>query len=362
MKPLNTTTSGSKDNLTICTVSFHNASLLDLNMSLTRELNQAVNYHWIVVDNGDDFSETGPHGSMLLKGDPCGNPGKLRGSYHHAQSLNKALGQVATRFLLVLDPDFFILRKNWIEDVLAHISGNGIGLWGAPYYPHATWKRRYVPAAYCMLIDLERIPRQRLDFTPELDEYHALFACSTWVLVNIRMGNIPPGFASMNREILQSISGDILRNRLFAVPLSKLFPKRFYINTNVSRDTGFKIQNNFGNLKYGVETLKPSFVNDLYSPKKNVLLGLFARMYALLVPETLSIYPKRRDYATPARFVDFDLPDLKGQFGWEEYFWKEKPFAMHIKSGTRKFEDVGYARLKEILRSFAGESDITPSR
>ncbi len=351
-------TSGSKNSLTICTVSFHNASLLNLNMSLTRELNQAENYQWIVVDNGGDFPETDPHGSRLLKGDPCSNQGELRGSYHHAQSLNKALAHVATRFVLVIDPDFFILRKNWIQDVLAHISRYGIGLWGAPYYPHATWKRRYVPAAYCMLIDLERIPKQKVDFTPELDEYHALFACSTWTLMRVLMGHIPPALGTTNRKALQDIAGVLLRNRLAAVPLSKLFPKLFYVNTNISRDTGFKIQHEFGNREYSMETIKSSYVNDLYSPKKNLLLELSARMYALLVPETLSIYPKRRDYATLARFADFDLPDLRGEFGWEEYFWQDQPFAMHIKSGTRKFEDVGYARLKDILLQLTSKLEM----
>ena len=338
------------DDLTICMVSYRSASLLDLNLKLTRKLNPAASYSCIVVDNDDDFPSDEPRAFQLLKGDPCTNQGKLRGSYHHAQSLNKALEHVQTRFVLVLDPDFFFLRENWIQDVLTYVSRRGLSLWGAPYYPNANWKKRYIPAAYCMLIDLERIAKEKLDFTPELDEYHTLFGYSTSKLIGIRMGRIPQEVAHVERSILHDIAGVVLRNRLIAVPLSKLFPKRFYLNTGVSRDTGFKIQKMFfGDDLKTVEILKPSYTNDLFTQKDSFLKNLFARVYYLLVPENLSIYPKRRDYVTSANFKDSGLFDVRGEFGWEEYFWNDLPFAMHIKSGTRKFEEVGYDTLKKAL-------------
>lgn len=338
------------DELTICTVSYHSASLLDLNLSLTRELNPAANYRWIVVDNDNDFQVDEPHPFQLLKGDPCSNQGRVRGSYHHAQSLNKALEHVATRFVLVLDPDFFIIRENWIQDVLAHLASKDISLWGAPYYPHASWKRRYVPAAYCMLIDLEKIEKDKLDFTPELDEYLALFESSTMDLLGILFGRIPAQLGHMKQSILQDVTRVVLRNRFIAAPLSAWFPKRFYPNTNVSRDTGFKIQNEYGaSREHIVETLKPSYRSDLFTKKKSFWMNLFAQGYYWLVPENLSIYPKRRDYSMLMSFKDFGLFDVRSEFGWEEYFWSDKPFAMHIKSGTKRFEDIGYNALKEIL-------------
>ncbi len=338
------------DGLTICTVSYHSASLLDLNLTLTRELNPAANYRWIVVDNDDDFQVDEPHQFHLLKGDPCSNHGRVRGSYHHAQSLNKALEHVATRFVLILDPDFFIICENWIQDLLAHISSKNVSLWGAPYYPHASWKRRYVPAAYCMLIDLEKIEKDKLDFTPELDEYLALFESSTMDLFGIFIGRTPAHLGHVKRSILQDIAWVVLRNRFIAAPLAALFPKRFYPNTNVSRDTGFKIQKEYGSSQaYIVETIKPSYRSDLFTKKKSFWMNLFAQGYYWLVPEIFSIYPKRRDYSTLMSFKDFGLFDVRGKFGWEEYFWKDKPFAIHIKSGTKKFEDIGYVTLRDIL-------------
>jgi hypothetical protein len=350
--------------LTICTVSYQSASLLDLNLTLTRELNPASNIRWLVVDNNNDFTKNDAHEFQLITGDPCINQGKLRGSYHHAQALNKALGYVDTRYVLVIDPDFFIFQENWVNDVLAHMERHNLSFWGAPYYPDLTWKRRYFPTVSCMLIDLEKVKKEELDFTPELDEYHALFALSTITLLGMLMGRTPLHVKDVKRSILVDIARVVLRNRLIASPLSRMFPKRIYPNTDVSRDTGFKIQNSFDRNKMtSVETLKPSYENDLFTKKDSLFMNIFARMYALFVPENLSIYPKQRGYATPARFVDFGLFDLRGQFGWEEFFWQEMPFAMHIKGGTRKFEEVGYEKLKSILFQLAGKpSMITAKR
>lgn len=345
--------------LTICTVSYRSASLLDLNLSLTRELNPAANFHWLIMDNNNDFHGRAPADAQpvqLFQGDACVNQGKLRGSYHHAQALNKALQFVSTRYLMVIDPDFFIFRRNWVNEVLAHMSANDLSFWGAPYYPDLTWKRRYFPTVSCMVIDLEKTGRQHLDFTPELDEYLTLYGYPTPALLGILMGRIPAELRPMNGRTLKNIAGVVLRIRWAAEPLSRAFPKRFHPNVDVSRDTGFKIQDRFSREgKRRVETLLPAFENDLFTPKNSLFLDLAARLYYLLVPEKLSIYPKRRSYTASSRFKEHGLFDARGEFGWEEYLWQERPFAMHIKSGTRKFEEVGYDRLRQILFQLAGK-------
>ncbi|MBK9779887.1 MAG: hypothetical protein IPP55_07540 [Anaerolineales bacterium] len=347
------------DQLTICSVSYRSASLLDLNLSLTRDLNPTANFHWLLVDNNNDFLDRKPQDAQtvqLLTGDSCHNRGHFRGSYHHALALNKALGVVSTRYLLVIDPDFFIFRKNWIKDVLNYMAKKELSFWGAPYYPDLAWKRRYFPTVSCMLIDLERVFKKDLDFTPELDEFQLLSKKSTPALTRILIGIIPEEVQHLNRRSLADMAWVILRNRWVAEPLSERFPKRFYPNVNVSRDTGFKIQNSFGrNQKYRLETLIPAYVNDLFTKKSSNFMNIAARMYALSIPEDVSIYPKKRNYSTHLHFRDVGFFDVRGQFGWEEFFWQGEPFAMHIKGGTRKFEDIGYDKLKEILLELAGK-------
>ncbi|MBL8103122.1 MAG: hypothetical protein JNM02_11360, partial [Anaerolineales bacterium] len=96
------------------------------------------------------------------------------------------------------------------------------------------------------------------------------------------------------------------------------------------------------------------------TPKNAFFLNFFARMYQILVPENLSLYPKRRSYTTQAKFRDHGLFDMRGEFGWEEYFWKERPFAMHMKGGTRKYEDIGYEKLQNILSQLVSTSTQIP--
>ena len=343
--------------LTICTVSYRSASLLDLNLTLTSELNPAANFHWLIVDNNTDFQGRTTFGEQkvqVIQGDPCINQGLLKGSYHHAQALNKALSLVSTRYLLVIDPDFFIFQKDWVNAVLTHMSDNNLSFWGAPYYPNLTWKRRYFPTVSCMLIDLEKAAQEKLDFTPELDEFQFLKASPTLSLLGIIMGIIPRQVSHVDRTILMDIVISMLRSRFVAAPLSALFPKRFYTDTNMSRDTGFKIQNSFGKDRtVRVELLVPAYVNDLFTKKASFLMNASAWLYSLLVPEDLSIYPKRSSYSTSTSFKDVGLFDVRGQYGWEEFFWKGKPFAIHIKGGSRKFEDVGYDKLQGILHQLA---------
>lgn len=173
-----------------------------------------------------------------------------------------------------------------------------------------------------MIIDLAKVSKSKLDFTPELDEYHVLFNYPTGKLMAILMGKIPNEVAHVDHSVLSEIIWVILRNRWIAEPLSNRFPKRFYPNVNVSRDTGFKIQNVYGTGRSNdkIEMLKPSYVNDLFTKKDVFFMNLFAWMYYMLVPENFSIYPKQCGYSTPARFKDFGLYDVRGQLGWEEYF------------------------------------------
>jgi hypothetical protein len=345
------------DQLTICSVSFRSDELLKLNIEITRNLNNGTDFRWLIVDNNHDFegNELLDQNIQIIEGDPAINQGKLRGSYHHAQALNKALNYVSTRYLLIIDPDFFIVHKNWIAEVLQYVSKNNLSFWGAPWYPSLRWKRRYFPTVSCLLIDLKKVSKDWLDFTPELDDYHQLNSYSTYRLLMILAGMIPGEIRQIKRSTMVNIARVILRNRLIATPLSKLFPNRFYTNNDISRDTGFQIQNTFGNHKnHLVETLKPSFENPFFTQTLSWQMRVFTKLYRWLVPEIFSVYPKRADYTTQAGFKDFGLYDVK-ELGWEEYFWQEKPFGIHLKSGTRKFEEIGYARLQEILFQIVGD-------
>src|SRR6185436_16756142 len=93
----------------------------------------------------------------------------MHASANHAAGLNKALDHVATRYVLFLDPDFFLVREKWITDAVAHMQTRRLSFFGAPYHPDRYYEYRYFPSILCMLVDLEQVPRSRLNFAPEVD-------------------------------------------------------------------------------------------------------------------------------------------------------------------------------------------------
>ncbi len=91
-----------------------------------------------------------------------------KGSYHHALALNKACksGKLTSRFVLFLDPDFFIVPS--LEDCINYMLSNDLAFFGAPYMLEAGKKRiQGFPVAFCMFIDTSKVPITQLDFTPE---------------------------------------------------------------------------------------------------------------------------------------------------------------------------------------------------
>src|SRR4051812_26891820 len=100
-------------------VEYENEMLVAQNMRIVRNLNPAMQpkIHFLIVNNSDslildstvrDMSPEIVAGvDRVTKGD--------RGSFHHAAALAKALKLVKTRFVLIMDPDFFVLVRDWIN-------------------------------------------------------------------------------------------------------------------------------------------------------------------------------------------------------------------------------------------------------
>src|SRR5262249_25270046 len=95
-------------------------------ISLIESLNPRAPWRLLVVDNASSATP------RLTVDDPRCRvipgveidttlPENFRGSYHHAAALNLALRQVKTRYAVVLDPDLFVVYRDWIAEVLQHI-------------------------------------------------------------------------------------------------------------------------------------------------------------------------------------------------------------------------------------------------
>lgn len=89
-------------------------------------------------------------------------------SYRHAARLNQLvrLENLHTRFVCILDPDFYLITKP--EEVIDEMIQYNLGFHGAPYFPVTGRKKIYdVPAAFCLFIDQAHYNIKGLDFTPQ---------------------------------------------------------------------------------------------------------------------------------------------------------------------------------------------------
>ncbi len=315
----NVTASG-RDDLTALSVFFHSEALLQQNIHLTDRLNPGSRMRWLAVNNGSpkvlglDVSRV-----EVLNGTPDipFEVSRDRGSLHHSEGLMLGKGHVSTRFLLVIDPDFYVLRPRWIDDVLEHMESHKLSLFGSCWHPRWWYQYRYFPTVHFMLIDLDRLPLHELDFSPGIreDRLYQTFDKATWLPDQLRT--------------------------LFLIG-------RF-------KDTGHKIRESV--LRQGghsFETLVPHFV----PAYQDSCIGRFCRRYPRLIPEILSRTPTRRNAFTEQTFLREIAPEGYS-LGWEEFFWQEKPFAVHLRNvGRGKSTSAEHPELQSLLQRQWGVQDL----
>ncbi len=229
-------------------------------------------------------------------------PGWCRGSYHHAAALNKAVSHIQTRFAVFLDPDFYIVRHGWINHVIAHMLNNDLSFFGVPWHPRHFNKYRYFPCVHCLFVDLSKISRESLDFTPEVWETTVFYRWKGRIL----------GVMGMGRRV--EIGGG-------------------------SRDTGHRIYRQYGRKSH----FRHECVVSVFRPDGcdgRGQDGIFRRIFWHVLPDSLCFVPKRSGYYTQTGFLELGYPDAL-RMGWEEFLWQAKPFGFHIrrnKQGERDLE------------------------
>jgi hypothetical protein len=276
---------------------------IPLQLDLIEATNPATPFKLIVVDNSS------PGAPRLEIDDPrCEVIGGFepdmslsdhgRGSYHHAAALNMAVRQVQTPFLLVLDPDFFVLYRNWIAEALAHMRRRRLKLFGAPW--HYSWNRkwRYFPCVHFLMIDLAQIRPGGLDFTPDLrrDEEEGS-AMHNW----------------LRRH------APVLRNRL-------LLESR--------RDTGWRLHQRFaGDGGAGLTLPVLDSRTEFRSPPR--LATPFGRWLERRLPRRISFLPAPGTYVEEAEAPAFRRPSIR-TLAPERFIWRGAPFAVHLRGNMRE--------------------------
>ena len=341
-----------ENQLTLCTVSYESGSCLDLNWSLTASLNDIERVPWLVVENSDPSSQDRVafddprfrvrEGFRLDRVPSC-EP-EIRVCRHHALALNQLLPLVRSRYVLFCDPDFFIVRPNWIRDVTEHMEAHNLSFFGATYHPGSynqegrffpSGNYRYFPCTWCLFIDLDKVPRSDIDFTPGLERPQS------------------PGGSEVFKK---KKTGELVKKIGSIIPMGLALGQRLGLRqSSYYADTGYLVyQAFFENRRHPRECLTLHWRNPLFTKSASVKEALKKSFIKWIVPECVSPYPKDNKYFTTMQFKEFGLPDVSA-LGWYEYFWRGEPFGFHVRpgmSGRGLFGlecSAGFPHLKEIV-------------
>ncbi len=276
--------------LSIISVKYGSSQWLEKNLELVAQLNPSHQPQWLIINNDNDPSFRSPHTILPAVAREQHHD---KGSYHHAAAINSALPHVKTRFLLVLDHDFYIVQPNWIERITEHMLARDLAFFGSVWHPKWTYQYRYFPSVHCFLVDLEQVPIAYLDFLPAMG--------TNWL-------------------------DNIISHP--ALPLPKNWRTR--LQTGQFRDTGWQIYRRFK--KRHFESLIPH-------------LNAAAQHF---IPERLSFIPTKPDSFTRASILAKDS-SFAYQNGWEEFFWQNQPFAFHLRRVGRNPQTDEYHELSRLL-------------
>ncbi len=156
-------------NITICSVSFGCKAYLDINWNLTNKLNPSSKFQWIVADNAIGSLQacmpTNDERFKVIEGIP---KNEKKANEHHAEAIMLLLKKIDTRYLLILDPDYFIIR-NWISEVVSYMHEKKLSILGSQWHPSAYKKIRYFPSIHCLFLDLKKIDIDTFDVRPADD-------------------------------------------------------------------------------------------------------------------------------------------------------------------------------------------------
>ena len=306
--------------LTICSV-YHSSetkALLELNYDVVKKMNPGVQIRWIAADNTpkgftDKIDE---HKFTVVPGAESIRPvlGWLIGSYRHADALNNSLSHITTRFVVFLDMDFYIVRKDWMRDVILHMQEKNITFFGVPWHPVHFVKIRYFPGPQALFIDLKKVSVSQLDFRP----------CFDYIMH-------PTLWSRCARKIKK---------------IKDAASKRMTIGT--CPDTGFKIYCRFRD-RATYEYVTPVFVPAVDLPH----IPEATSMWEKILPDSLSYIPKKAGYYTESGFSSAGFPDARAQH-WEEFMWNGHPFGFHIRGGTHKMRENTREKMQQLHRILAG--------
>lgn len=295
--------------------------LLEENELITRALNPGVTWEWRAGDNTSaDFADAIRENKFKIMRNPEREKWNNLGSHQHSSAINHCFREVKTRFVASLDGDCFIIRKNWIRDVTDHMQKKNLSFFGLSFHPKAYANYRYFPTEVLMVVDLEKIPIDTLDFMPRLtiNEQGKV----NWGTKDVSFENKPFVVRTGKRFIplLASYAGRI---------------KRTFDMRERKKSIGTVWDICYSIYEQYYEKVPVECVTPVYNPNSDLFYNqkVIPRLNAFIegiLPDHLCYIPKKRGFISDISFRELGYYDCAGQ-GWEEYLWRGRPFAVHLR-------------------------------
>jgi hypothetical protein len=312
--------------LTIISVSYNSKPYLELNYRLVKALNPDTPFEWIVVQNtpadklADDLAMDDPRFTMVpgahMTAEEANNISY--GSYHHVKGLHIGLYYATSPHVLVLDPDCFMLRPNWINRVQDYVNEQGLCFWGTPYHPDRFYNYRDFPTAIGMWINRGLLQSQyhqyELNFYPVTNHwfFSKVFYWAIQRQIN-DFNNLKCFFNGRNRE------HPLSRNRHAYWVVREFVRRRVpQLLVGTVKDTGYQVFKAF--YKKVPSAVMAVAFKDLRTPK--------VKQIEAFLPDRLRLIPKRVKYLQAVGPLDEairqDFPTS------EQFYWQGELFALHL--------------------------------
>ncbi len=290
-----------KDGITVVSVNYKSAGYIRFNEWLLKATKSAQRQlNWLILNNtpGQTDAEELPQGDAIEvvnssifsehSHDKI-NPAFSPRSTQHGLGLNELVPQIKTKYGLILDPDCFLLQRNWDTILINALEQTGASLIGAPYHPSRSYKYGLnFPMVTFMFF-------KTADFVP--------------LNIDFRPGKYPD-FDSV-----------LFRN--------KLLRRFFYLQK--WKDTGWRTMPAFRKNKLKAISFDAPFLR----PKKEK--GFREKVADFLLPERYHYLPQQLYQRPDNGLIDEkELYNVEGGEIYEEYYYQDKLMLCHLRAVSQR--------------------------
>ncbi len=169
---------------TIISVSYNSWDYLLLNYKLTVN-SGCTNVNWLILDNKPSSLDKKKESYIILsrKNNVKIIPGiehddkrldlfeaNFRSAAHHTYAINKGIENCDSNIMFIIDPDFFVIRRNWVKDIIERLYLNDQQFFGVTWANNDwnnTRKKWFdFPSPHFQCISCKGINKEDLDFLP----------------------------------------------------------------------------------------------------------------------------------------------------------------------------------------------------